>query len=204
MRRGYAGVIDDAEELELLQRWRAGDGDAGSALIRRHFAAVFRYFASQLDELAAEDLTQRTFEACIDGRDRIEGGLRAYLFGVARNQLALHLRQAMPRRGDVAPSQVELPDPATSPSAALRDAEHAHVFLQALTKLSDKLREVIELYYRDELDVRAIATRLGISTGTVKSRLFRAREQLIEEIRALHLPAALERSSLAALGDVEP
>ena len=194
-------MTDETPDIELLQRWRDGDTAAASILIRRHFTSVFRYFAANVAETEAEDLTQRTFEACIDNRDRIrdESGVRPYLFGIARNQLAMHLRNALPRRADSPPSQVELPDPRTSPSGVLRNADEAQALERALGCLSDKLREVIDLYYREERNVAEIAARLGVSGGTVKSRLFRARAQLIEEIRALGLPAGLEASTVATL-----
>ncbi len=197
-------VPDQPPDTELLQQWREGDTAAAGLLIRRHFTAVFRYFAATVGESEAEDLTQRTFEACIDNRDRIrdEAGVRPYLFGIARNQLAMHLRSALPRRADIPASQVELPDPRTSPSGVLRNADEVHVLERALGQLSAKLREVVELYYREERNVAEIAARLGVSAGTVKSRLFRARAQLIDEIRALGLPPGLEASTVATLPEV--
>ena len=57
---------------------------------------------------------------------------------------------------------------------------------RALGCLSDKLREVTD---REECNVAEIAARLGVSGGTVKSRLFRARAHLIDEIRAPNSPA---------------
>lgn len=170
-------------------------------LIRRHFTPVFRYFAAKVGEAEAEDLTQRTFEACVDHKDDIHGeaGVRGYLFGIARNQLAMHLRSALPRRSDVSPSQIELPDPRTSPSGILRGADEAQALARAMDCLSDKLREVIDLYYLHECSVGEIANRLGVSAGTVKSRLFRARAQIVDEIRALALPPAVETATLASL-----
>ncbi len=193
----------DAEpnDVELLTRWRAGDTAAASALLQRHFLAIYRFFAASVRANEAEDLTQRTFEACIAGRDRIldDASFRGYLFGIAHHQLASHLTRGRPRGEHVPASAAELVDRRTSPSGVLvRDDERA-LFVRALAQLSPKLREILELFYWEDRSIAEIAERLGISVGTVKSRLHRAREQVAEHLHALDVAGELARATLASL-----
>jgi DNA-directed RNA polymerase specialized sigma24 family protein len=56
-----------ATDIELLEAWRGGDRRAGEQLFERHYAAVARFFRNKL-EFGVDDLIQRTFLACVEGR----------------------------------------------------------------------------------------------------------------------------------------
>jgi RNA polymerase sigma-70 factor (ECF subfamily) len=197
----------DAEptDVELLARWRAGDTAAASALLQRHFLAIYRFFAASVRASEAEDLTQRTFEACIVARDRIvdDAAFRGFLFGIAHHQLASHLTRGRPRGEHVPASAAELVDRRTSPSGVLVRDDERELFARALERLSPKLREILELFYWQDRSIAEIATQLGISVGTVKSRLHRAREQVAEHLHALDAAGALARATLASLHSKE-
>lgn len=67
---------------------------------------------------------------------------------------------------------------ASSPLGQLITREEADRVMAAVNALPAKQKIVIVLYYYDELSVEEIASTVGISTGTVKSRLFTARKKL--------------------------
>ena len=78
---------------ELLAAWRSGDNAAGEELVGRHWASLSRFCRSKIGDDGADVIAQ-VFLACVEARDRIEGGnLKAYLFAVARKRLAEHFRQ---------------------------------------------------------------------------------------------------------------
>ena len=81
-------------DIDLLDAWRAGDPRAGNELFNRHFDSVCRFFANKAGN-EVDDLIQRTFLACVEGRDRFRGdaSFRGYLFGVARNVLHARLQR---------------------------------------------------------------------------------------------------------------
>lgn len=85
-------LANSADE-ELLLSWQAGDEDAGMILYDRHFASVARFFRSRVGD-GLEDLLQSTFLACAERRtgERVQS-FRAFLFGIARRQLFMYLRQ---------------------------------------------------------------------------------------------------------------
>ena len=79
---------------ELLERWRSGDREAGSRLIRRHFLNVRTYFRMRMPG-EYEDLVQETFTGLSKSFDNFRGhsSFRTYLFRIARNVLAEALRK---------------------------------------------------------------------------------------------------------------
>ena len=91
---------EQSSDCELLERWRRGDNVAGSCLVKRHFDAVQRFFASKAPG-HNEDLIQQTFMACVEAKDAFRGdsSFRAYLFGLARFQLLSHYRKLYRARG---------------------------------------------------------------------------------------------------------
>ena len=171
------------DELALLEAWRAGDAAAGQQLFRRHFDAVYWFFATKVDH-GADDLAQDTFAAVVRNREQVgrRHSFRAYLFAVARSRLIDRLRV---RGRDFDPMETSIVDLGGSPTSALgRRQEHARL-LSALRRLPVDLQVVLELHYVERLPGPEIAEVLELPEGTVRSRLRRAlaalRELLVSE-----------------------
>lgn len=165
----------------IVQRARRGDLLAFEELVREFQADAFR-FAWHLtrDRQMAEDVTQETFLRVF----RFLGGFRgdrrfgSWLFSIVRNcaidALRLQRRQPLPLDGAMPVRSVTDASARVELDAALRtvSADHRETFL---------LVEVFGLSYQESADV------LGVAVGTVKSRMFRARQALshaIEETEA--------------------
>ena len=188
-------------DFELLAAWRGGDEAAGSTLVGRYFDRIYLFFNGKVRN-AADDLTQRTFLACTETRDRVreDGSFRAYLFGIARKQLLKHYDRA--RRdarssplGEMSLQQLS----GGSPSRVAADREEQRVMLQALQRIPLDLQLIVELFYWEELSISEIATVVEAPPGTIKSRLHRAKRLLREQIEAMKLAPDLERSTLHGL-----
>jgi RNA polymerase sigma-70 factor (ECF subfamily) len=188
-------------DARLLEAWRGGDTKAGSELFARHFGVVYRFFANKVGE-EIDDLVQRTFLACVEGRDalREDGSFRSYLLGIARNQLLMHLRRSIARGHPVDPGEISLAAIDPSPSRVIAAREEERLLLSALRSLPLDLQIMVELYYWEDLPVGELADVCGIPLGTVKSRLFRARKALEEGIEAI---ASDPEARAAALADIE-
>lgn len=173
-------------DLELLERWSTGDRLAGQTLVERHFDGVARFFRSKIDD-NVEDLIQRTFLACLEHRKR--GGtidnFRAYLFTVARNELYAGFRARLRDGGDVDPEQMSAVDLASSPTRRIARAQDQAALLEALRRIPLESQIALELHYWEGLSMAEVGEALGVPAGTVKSRLFRAREQLRAQLAAL-------------------
>jgi RNA polymerase sigma-70 factor (ECF subfamily) len=194
--------VEEREEsdVELLTLWRAGDERAGNALVRRHFAALYRFFRNKVDE-SPKDLMQRTFLTCVEVLDRVPDDIsfRTYLLGIARNKLLHHWRgQERQRRAMRTAASLDRDVPG-SPSWAVALAQEQRLLLRALRRLPLDLQITLELFYWEELAVGEIARVVDIPAGTVKSRLHRARELLRESIVELAESEDLRRTTVEGL-----
>ncbi len=168
------------EDLELLRAWQAGDVAAGRALVRRHYAPVYRFFYAKVDEAACEDLTQATFEVLCRRRDAFRGegaSFRGFLFGIARMKLVEFIR-GKDRAFD--PMEHSVADPAVTAgvSSLLADRQREHLVAQALRGLSLDDQILLELKEYEQLTLRELADLFGATVGSVAGRLTRARERL--------------------------
>jgi RNA polymerase sigma-70 factor (ECF subfamily) len=176
-----------ATDFELLASWRAGDLEAGNALVRRHFMRLFVFVRAKAPD-SADDLVQRVFEACVAARDRIDderGSFKAYLFGIARRQLVYWFREQQRDRDHVDTMSDSLAQLTGSPSRLFALRQEQHAVLEALHQLPLDLQIALELYYWEELTVPEVAAVLEVPEGTIKSRLHRARQLLRERLAAV-------------------
>ena len=192
------GLDEQASDYDLLLAWSRGDAAAGDLLVRRHYPGVFRFFDVKLTPVA-EDLTQRTFLACIENLGRLQkaDSFRAYLFGIARNQLLLHLRQSS--RLEARHRAFDGPEPKTSMSTVVARREEEHLLLMVLGSLPTDLRIAVELFYWEDMRTSEIGRVLEIPASTVTSRLARARELLRREVLELGASPKVRDSLVANL-----
>jgi len=158
---------------------------------RANVAAVTAFFARRCGEpQLVADLTSEVFVqaiASLASYDPDRGSARAWLFGIVRRVWAQHCeRAARGRAATIAlAAQRRLGDEEIDELAARVDAERAGRELMAgVDRLSERERAAIELVDLIGLTPREAAAALGVSAGTLRVRLFRARTRL----RTLHTP----------------
>ncbi|WP_103353761.1 RNA polymerase sigma factor [Amycolatopsis sp. CA-128772] len=142
----------------------------------RHFPAIYRYIAGRLGAQAAEDVAAETFLVAYDRRetfDATRGDLRAWLFGIATNLVSRHRRKEA--RHYRALSRLDTPRPAEGPENRVVAAGQLGI---ALARLTPGERDALLLVALADLGYAEVAEALGISPGTVGSRLTRARKKL--------------------------
>ena len=170
---------------ELVSRLAAGDMDALGAIYLRHKAMVctaLQRFAPTASAAEIEELVQDVFLALPEAAARYEERARfkAWLFGIAVRKARNHGRRAWFRRaGGI---EDEPRDPAPAPEQAAQSRELA---LQLLERLPRGQREVLVLHAVEGFDGEEIARILGISPGTVWTRLHRARQAVLEAKEAV-------------------
>ncbi len=193
----------DIGDDDLMRRLRAGDEEAFTIVFRRWQGPLFR-FALHLSgsRTLAEDATQEVFMTLIRQTaqfDPARGALGAFLFGIARNQVLKRLERERPYTSlpqDWDDAQVSRPDSRmnTGLSAQLQSADvaqredsaRAEAILrvrQAILTLPPDYREIVALCDLEELSYDQAAAILDCTTGTVASRLHRARALLVEKLR---------------------
>jgi RNA polymerase sigma factor (sigma-70 family) len=166
-----------ADDELLAIRCQLGEPAAFDDLIARWHVPLWsfiRRLVGKDDE--AKEIFQDVWIRVIRGLPQLRDGskLRAWLFGIARRTLMDRLRQEYARSPTV---DIDVEEIATDPSAA-SDDEDLHQLESALAKLPIVEREVVTLFYLQELSLNEVADALKIPVGTVKSRLFRAKRLL--------------------------
>jgi RNA polymerase sigma factor (sigma-70 family) len=175
----------DALTDELLAvRCQLGEPEAFDALVQRWHAPLCRYVTHLLgrDDVmddVVQDAWLRVLRALPALRDARR--FRAWLFGIARRSAMDQLR-----RRYAEPNFVPVEDAHGAESDEEDDAlSEALSFLQErLLLLPVTEREVLDLFYLQGLTLAQIAEVCDVPVGTVKSRLFRARQLLRHELRA--------------------
>jgi RNA polymerase sigma-70 factor (ECF subfamily) len=186
-----------ATDAELLDAWRTGDRAAGRALVDRHFAAIHRFFHNKVTS-GVQDLVQRTFLGCVEGRERFRGesSFRGWLFGIAHNVLRMHIRE---KHGEPDPTTASFHDLAPSPSSVLVAKAEQRLVLAALRRLPLDYQIALELFFWEHMTGPEIAHVLGVPEGTVRTRLRRGRLALAQLVKALAESPGVATSTIDCL-----
>ena len=196
---GRGGARAEERIRTLVNRARRGDDEAFETLVKHYQSRIYNHVARMVqDPSEAEDLAQETFVRAYQALPRFRGeaSFQTWLYRIASN-LAIDASRRRKRRQwqtvsldepidddetplarDLADSSSRTPGEAVA-SGALRDQVWS-----AISELSEKLRPVVILYDLQGLSYEEIASILGCPLGTVKSRLFNARCQLRDKLRA--------------------
>lgn len=169
--------LTDTVDLELFERWLAGDAKAGDRLARRHYGRMSRYFARRFPG-DVSDLVQRTWVVVIEARARIEQpeNFSSFYLGVAKNVCREEIRRRVRKVVQIDDRLEYAPEP--SPDDQLEAAEtHARLHL-ALADLPPTLSSAILPYYWERLPAHRVGQRLGIPEAATRSRLRRGKDFL--------------------------
>ena len=180
-------------DLQLVQRAQRGDLRAFDLLVLKYQgrigALVSRYIA---DAGEVEDVTQEAFIKAYRALSKFRGDSAFYtwLYRIAANAAKNHLVAKGRRPGaDATIEDAEafddggLVSETSSPEAMAMGDELAAVVEQSLQALPEELRAALTLRELEGLSYDDIAEVLGCPVGTVRSRIFRAREAIDEQVR---------------------
>ena len=188
-----------ATEEELLHAWRDGSAEAANALARRYYWSVYRFFEQQL-ERQAEDLTQRTFMLCAEQVGSVQTSFRAYLFGIARRQLADALRRRyaegdrLRRIGEPTAAEHQ-----TRLSALAARRQEQILLLRALATLPSESQMIVALFYWEGMNAAQIAEVFELSHSAMRSRLAKVREDLRGALQSVAASPSLRQAVAADL-----
>jgi RNA polymerase sigma-70 factor (ECF subfamily) len=188
-------VSDHFDEIALLERCKSGDQKAWNLLIHRYEKSVYKFAYSLCrNHEEAGDIAGQVFLRLYQNLHtfRNEASFTSWLFRIVRNTyLDLCVRPA--HRGhlslDASPTNDNEPsagrdimDPAPSPEAICLEKETAQMLSKAIMHLPAYQRQVLRMYHTEGKSYEEIAETTGLSIGTVKSRLNRARTMLRERL----------------------
>jgi RNA polymerase sigma-70 factor (ECF subfamily) len=186
------------DDKEIVRRIRGGDAEALRLLVERYQERIFALiYGIVRDAHEVEDVAQEVFLKVYTRIDAFDGRSQFYtwLYRVAVNAAKDHVKKRV-RRPAVALDEADaLPGAAEGPAAEAARNETALLVRAAIDALPVRYREVLALRELEGLSYDEIAAVLGISIGTVESRLHRARARLKRKLeRHVRRPGAREAS----------
>ena len=187
----------NSPDLDLVRRTQQGDCEAFNLLVKKYQPKVRRLIGRFIaDSAEVEDLSQEAFIKAYRAIAQFQGKSAFYtwLYKIAVNTAKNHLiTRRKKRHGTIdLPLEVEKDEKEQaaafvadfqSPEDLLISQEIAKTVQKALNKLSDELRLAIELREFEGLAYDEIAKQLNIPIGTVRSRIFRARESIATDLK---------------------
>ncbi|MBA2176050.1 sigma-70 family RNA polymerase sigma factor [Halobacillus locisalis] len=142
-------------------------------------------YAYVKNKAVAEDLTQEIFVKCYKNLHKYNGKskLKTWLWSIAINHSKDYLRSWYNRNVVVSERKVmRVEDGDAGPEEEVIQNDVDKELVNAIMKLPTKYREVIYLYYYEELNTREMAKVLRINENTIKTRLKRAKVMLKEQL----------------------
>ena len=184
----------EENETNLVERVCSGDMNAFQEIVERYKKKVY-YIAYDIvgDFHEAEDISQEVFIKMYRALDRFrkDAKMSSWLYQIAVNTAidSLRKRKAKPRINVEDIEQVGVRDQAFQSASPEADPERRavatlmqeHIDL-ALQKITPQERAVFVMRHYNEFKIREIADVLEVSSGTVKSLLFRALKKLRKEL----------------------
>lgn len=204
--RGAATPTSPAADLELAQRCGRGDQDAFEQLYRAHAGRLYTLIARMVASAeTAEDLLQEVFLNAYRkvGGFRGDSSLGTWLYRMAVNHCLDYLRgrqSKMARTTDSIEDEGIAEPVAAAPLVA--SAIHRLDLERAIAKLPAGCRTAFVLHDVEGFQHHEIASMLGISEGTSKSQVHKARVKLRGMLSARSEAAALRREAGAQAGHV--
>lgn len=195
-------------DTQAIERTLAGDVDAFAHLASRYQGKVFVVALSRVyDHQDAQDLTQETFLRAYTRLPSLSKpeAFAPWLFTILRRLAVDFLRGKlrMKERERTMGSVEAVSDAADDPRDTIAARDTANNLWKLVSQLDDKSREVVCLYYGQQMTVPGISALTGVNESAVKMRLSRARTKLGERTSCLGIawgvaPLPLLSTNIAA------
>ncbi len=177
-------------DRDLVERARGGDAEAFESIVRTYQRRVYGVALRMTRRHeVADDIAQETFVRAYTNLHRFELGrpLSPWLCRIATNLSINHLtgvaKRERPLDDDTAANGPPAGEDSPNPLRSLLSSEFSRALGDAVDKLPPEQKAVFVLRVNEEMRYEEIAETLGISSGTVMSRLFRARAKLKEMLK---------------------
>lgn len=165
-----------------------GQTEAFEALVIRYQKPIFKFLLGLgINSAALEDVAQEAFLSAyihLKSFDANKSQFSTWLFTIAKNKAINHMRKkTLKSFFGFYNESIEKLIPETVVDGELEEQQRNDHILKAMSELSKDHRTVCVLYFFNELTIEQIAEIERCSLGTVKSRLFRAKQILKEHLK---------------------
>lgn len=169
-------------ERLLIDRVKAGEADVFYELVGDYRIRLYRKACALLGNPDdAEDVLQEALVTAYRALDRFRGesGIYTWLYRIVVNKCRDHLRSRRSRKEDAVEHLPPIiSDDRISIEKNLELSDDAAYLMLKINSLDRKYRQVLTLRYYENFSYQEIAEVVRVNIGTVKSRLFKARELL--------------------------
>jgi RNA polymerase sigma-70 factor, ECF subfamily len=184
-------------DLQLVERVRQGDQRAFGLLVEKYQRKLMRLLSRMVrDPHEIEDIAQEAFIKAYRALPQFRGDAAFYtwLYRIAVNTAKNYLSsrgRSMPTVSDQAMNDEDEPDERlvaqdiSTPETELLSKQVAIAVNQAVDALPEELRQAITLREIEGLSYEEIAETMACPIGTVRSRIFRAREAIAAKLRPI-------------------
>jgi RNA polymerase sigma-70 factor (ECF subfamily) len=184
-------------DQQLVERVQRGDKRAFELLVTKYQRRIFRLLSRMIrDPAEIEDVAQEAFVKAYRALTNFRGESAFYtwLYRIAINTAKNHLVSQGRRVPTTTSSDIEdaegfedatLLREVATPDSMLQSRQVAEAVNRAIEKLPEELRTAIVLRELEGLSYEEIAETMACPIGTVRSRIFRAREAIANELRPL-------------------
>ena len=213
--------MEREDDVQLIRRTLAGDDTAFGILLQRHQKSLHALVWRKLGDFhTAEDITQDTFLQAYKKLSTLKNHnqFAGWLYVIADR---LCIDWSRKRRlitqslEDTPVEEIERTSYIHHVSEAQeteRTERHRELVKKLLAKLPESERTVVTLYYLGEMTTKEIGKFLGVSVGTIKSRLLRGRKRLQENeelmiqevLGGVQIPASLGEKVMRQVADMTP
>jgi RNA polymerase sigma factor (sigma-70 family) len=196
---GAVGMLTDAQLLDcFLRRREDGAETAFEELMTRHGPMVLRICRGVLrDQHDAEDAFQAVFLILANRARSIRRreSIASWLFGVAHRVASRARSRSASRRA----RDLRVAAQTAESYLMVEECHHGVTLHDEIRRLPEGLRAAVTLCYLEGLTYEAAAQQLGVSVGTVRGRLARARQRLRRRLtaRGVTIPAGLLIAGIA-------
>lgn len=196
--RRSASAIEAAHDADLVQRFKHGDESAFVEIVHRYRDKILGLCQTMLRNHAdAEDIVQDTFIRAHRGLGRFRGEsslatwLKSISLNLARNRYWFYFRRRRHatvsldcalEEGSAATIGELVGAPGHDPAGIAANAEFEQLVRDCMDRLPTAHREILTLRNIQHRSYEEIAAILGITVGTVKSRIARARENVRRQL----------------------
>jgi RNA polymerase sigma-70 factor (ECF subfamily) len=189
-------TFNKRDDVELVRKAKTGDGKAYDELTLMYKEVVFKIVHRMVhNRQEAEDLTQEAFIKAYNSITSFneDYAFSTWLFKIATNNCIDFFRKRKLRTHSMDETirykddeiQQEYADPDPDVEREIIADEKTKMIRKAIEELPEKYRIVIKLRHQEEKSYEDISELLDLPLGTVKARIFRAREMLNKSLRNL-------------------
>ena len=189
-------MAENELDQELVRRVQRGDSTAFDALVRKYQHRIIGLIGRYIPDWSeCQDVAQETFLRAYRALDNFRGDAQFYTWlhriavNTAKNYVVAQKRR--PPTDDIDAGDAEQFDTGIrlrnndTPEHELLRQEIERAVMRVVEALPEELRSAISLREMDGLSYDEIASRMGCPIGTVRSRIFRAREAIDAELKPL-------------------